>query len=95
LGQIKEAFLLSRRASEETARKLVAGILREIDPEKIAGISEGGFKFGPLRKAEYFDIFREKYTKVVKWSESERFSADFGREFEKNCEKSSKHEGGF
>jgi hypothetical protein len=95
LGQIKEAFLTSRRASEDTVKKIVNGILKEIDPDKIAGGSEGGFKFGPLRKAEYFDIFKEKFNKIEKWSQSERFSIDFSREFERNCEKRSKHEGGF
>jgi hypothetical protein len=87
LGQIKKAFLTAQSSSKEAARTLVAYIITELDPKGMEG-APGGFKIGPLKKAESFDLFEEKYKRVKKWYESERFLLDFLRQFEKNCQKS-------
>jgi hypothetical protein len=87
LGQIKKAFLTAQSSSKEAARTLVAYIITELDPRGMEGPGSG-FKIGPLKKAESFDLFEEKYNRVKKWYESERFLLDFLRQFEKNCQKS-------
>jgi hypothetical protein len=45
-----------------------------------------GLKIGPLRKAEDFDILKEKIERIQRWFESGRFMEDFLREFENNCQ---------
>ncbi|MBN1636441.1 MAG: hypothetical protein JW920_08000 [Deltaproteobacteria bacterium] len=87
LGQIKQAFLITHQALQNTAQKMVGSILSELDPKQIASSGGAGLKFGPLRKAESFDILEEKYVRCKKWFESERFLEDLLREFEKNCQK--------
>jgi hypothetical protein len=87
LGQIKKAFLTAQRSSTEAARTMVAYIITELDPKGMEGPG-GGFRIGPMKKAESFDLFEEKYKRVKKWYESERFLLDFLRQFEKNCQKS-------
>ena len=87
LGKIRQAFLTSHRAFQNAARKIVGDILDEIDPEKIFVRPTGGIKFGPFRKAESFDTYRQKYAVCRQWLESERFSKDLLREFENNCRK--------
>jgi hypothetical protein len=87
LGQIKKAFLTAQQSSKEALRTMVANVITELDPKGMEGPG-GGFKIGPLKKAESFDLFEEKYNRVKKWYESERFMLDFLRQFEKNCRKS-------
>lgn len=87
LGQIKKAFLTAQQASREAARAVAGYILAELDPGTMEPES-GRLKIGPLKKAESFEIFEEKFKRVKKWHESERFVLDFLRQFEKNCQKS-------
>jgi hypothetical protein len=87
LGRIKTAFLTAQQSSKEAARTMAAYIITELDPKGMEG-SGGGFKIGPMKKAESFDLFEEKYKRVKKWYDSERFLLDFLRQFEKNCRKS-------
>jgi hypothetical protein len=87
LGQIKKAFLTAQQASREAARAVAGYILAELDPRTMEP-EAGGLKIGPLKKAESFEIFEEKFKRVKKWHESERFVLDFLRQFEKNCQKS-------
>lgn len=87
LGQIKQSFLVALQGFKKASGVTVNRILEELDPEKFAGESGSSFKFGPLRKAEYFGIYEEKYEKVKRWYRSERFMEDLSREFEKACEK--------
>ncbi|MBN1932235.1 MAG: hypothetical protein JW786_11570 [Desulfobacterales bacterium] len=89
LGQIRKAFLTAQQAFKQAAQSKVIEILNELDPDKIAAISGGGLKFGPLRKAELFGIYTEKFHTCRKWFESGRFMEEFLREFEKNCQKMS------
>jgi hypothetical protein len=43
--------------------------------------------FGPLRKADCFDKYAEKYKAFEKYFESGRFTEELLREFENNCQK--------
>ena len=86
LEQINRAFLVTQEAFKASAKKIVAVILRELNPDLIGKNIESGLKFGPLRKAEIFEMYEKKYKICQKWFESGRFMADFLREFEKNCQ---------
>ena len=87
LGKIKKAFLITQEAFKEAALSNVEKILQELDPEKISSDQASSLKFGPLKKAESFDVYESRYKKCKKWFESGRFMDDFLREFEKNCQK--------
>jgi hypothetical protein len=86
LGQISKAFLIAQQAFKKAAYTRVKEILFEMDPCRIASVSGGGLRLGPLRKAESFEIYEERYNKVKKWFESGRFMEELLREFEKNCQ---------
>lgn len=87
LGQIKQAFLVAQEAFKKAAHSKVDQIVKELNPDAISEGSRKGLKFGPLRKAEFFDIYQERFRKVEKWFESGRFMEDFLREFEKFAQK--------
>ncbi|HPI91862.1 MAG TPA: hypothetical protein PK350_01935 [Deltaproteobacteria bacterium] len=87
LDRIRKAFLAAQQASREAARTVAGYIMTELDPATMEPRS-GGLKIGPLKKAEAFELFTEKYARVKKWYDSERFLLDFLRQFEKNCQKS-------
>ena len=86
LGQISRAFLMVQQAFKETAQNQVSRILEAIEPEKIKNESKGKINFGPLKKAEYFEAYKEKFEKVNRWFNSGQFMEDFLREFEKKCQ---------
>ena len=86
LGQISKAFLIAQQAFKKAAYTRVREILLEMDPCRIASVSGGGLRLGPLRKAESFEIYEERYNKVKKWFESGRFMEEVLREFENNCQ---------
>lgn len=87
LGQIKKAFLIAQQAHKKAAHSIVSKILLELDPVQIARTDTGGLKFGPLRKAEFYEIYEGKFQRCKKWFESGRFMEEFLREFEKDCQK--------
>lgn len=87
LGQIKKAFLIAQQSSKEAARTIAGYILAELDPKNMEA-SAKGFRIGPLKKAEAYETFEQKYQRVMKWFDSDRFQTDFLRQFEKNCQKS-------
>lgn len=87
LGQISKAFLTVQQSFKETARDQIAGILNEIDPEQIVQEAGGrGFKFGPFRRADCYEIYKEKFERIKRWFDSDRFMEDFLRGFEKKCQ---------
>ena len=86
LGQISQAFLLAQDAFKKSGHKLVGDILDELDPSKLDRPETSSLKFGPLRKAELFDLYTRKLEQCRSWYESGRFMADLQREFEKNCQ---------
>ena len=85
LDQIQEAFLVAHRAFTGAAEIIVRQILSELDPERMMASSEGRLKFGPMRKAEFFDAYREKYQLCKNALDSGRMTEEFLREFEKAC----------
>lgn len=84
LGQITLAFLTTSKAFKTAAKEKVDQIFRELDPARIAAEKGGGLKFGPLRKAELFNIYEEKYSKFKRWVDSGRFLEELERTFERN-----------
>lgn len=87
LGQIQKAFLTTQQAFRNAAHARVKALLDELDPGKISETGGSGFKFGPLRKAECFEMYEKKFRLCQKWFESGRFMEEFMREFENNCQK--------
>lgn len=94
LGQISNAFLTSQQAFKEAAYAKVKQVLSVLDPEQLAAEAGKGLKFGPLKKAEMFDIYAQRFQKIQKWFNSGRFMEDFLREFEKNCQTHLSKQGG-
>jgi hypothetical protein len=92
LDQIQEAFLVSHQAFKEAAQTKVGEILKELNPDHIEATTGGGLKFGPLRKAELYEIYKEKFQTCKTWTESGRFIEELLREFEKKCQKRYKAE---
>jgi hypothetical protein len=87
LGQINKAFLIAHQAFKLAGEKKVSQILAELDPKQIAAGAGGGFRFGPLRKADCFDKYADKYEVFEKYFNSGRFTEELLREFENNCQK--------
>lgn len=85
LKQIKTAFLIAGEASRTAAKNETARILRDLDPEAIVSEAEKGSRFGFMRKAEHFEVYREKYDRIRKWADSQRCMEDFTRQFERAC----------
>lgn len=86
LGRIRKAFLTTQQAFKKAAHTKVSQVLHELDPERIEATGGGGLKFGALRKAAFFETYEEKFRTCKKWLESGRFTEEFLREFEKNCQ---------
>lgn len=87
LDQIKTAFLVSHKAFQEAAKTRVKQMLDELDPDRISESNKGGLKFGALRRAELFDIYKDKFQSCKGWFDSGRFTEALLREFEKTCQK--------
>ena len=87
LSRIQEAFLIAHKAFQEAAHSRVAEILKELRPENLESELAGGLKFGPLRKAELFERYKEKFQSFKNWFDSGRFDDELLREFEKTCQK--------
>ncbi len=67
VDQIKEAFAIAHQAFQDAAMTKMREILGELDPKKIEESAEGKLKFGPLRKAELFDIYQDKHRTLRNW----------------------------
>ncbi len=87
LNQIQNSFLVAHRSFQEAIQIKVKQILTEMDPGRMEAETSGGLRFGPLRKAELFEIYKEKFGKVKGYFESGRFMEELLREFEKSCHK--------
>ena len=88
LEKIQEAFLVAHTSFQQAAKNVVTDMLKEIDPAVIEASLKPGFRFGPLRKAELFDVYHEKHEVLTKWLESGYFNERLLREFEKLCQRS-------
>ncbi len=87
LSRIKEAFLLAHKAFQEAAHIKMLEILKELHPDTFESEGTKGLRFGPFRKAELFERYREKFQSLKKWFDSGRFDEELLREFEKICQK--------
>ncbi len=87
LTRIQKAFLISHKAFQEAAQTKFDEILKELSPERFESEPMGGFKVGPLRKAELFERYKERFQTVQKWFKTGRFQEELLREFEKACQK--------
>ena len=87
LNQIQQAFLVAHKAFKQAANTKVSQLLSELDPDSIAAATDSGLKFGPLRKAELFEIYKEKFHALKGSFESGYFTEELVREFEKICKK--------
>ncbi len=85
LYKIKEVFLVSHTAFQKTAEEEIKKLLSELDPDNIEKEQDRGLKFGPMRKAELYDMFCHRFDRCEKWFKSGRFREEFLRDFEKNC----------
>jgi hypothetical protein len=86
LGKISQAFLTTHEAFKKSAHKLIEQLLLDLDTQQVAKERGLGLKIGPLRKAEDYEIIKEKIDCIRKWFYSGRCMEDFLREFEKNCQ---------
>jgi hypothetical protein len=86
LGEISSAFLLAQRAFKQASRQIVKEVLNQLDPEKISQEYKGGLRFGPLRKAELYDIYEQRFKECRQWYEAGRMLEDFQRLVEKYCQ---------
>lgn len=86
LGQINQAFLTTHEAFKKAAEVKMGRVLKSLDPAAVASERGSGLKIGPLRKAEDYDILKEKIERIQRWFDSGRFMEDFIREFEKHCQ---------
>jgi len=87
LDRIQQAFLTAHKAFRAAGESMAGRILAEFDPEKMAALADGKLKFGPMKKAELFDIFAEKFESCRRALESGHLMEEFLREFEKTCRK--------
>ena len=87
LDKIKEAFLIAHKASSAAAENTIGQVLNQLDPEQSTDIKESYLKFGPLRKAELFQAYQEKFKSCKDAFQSGRLKEQFLREFEKACQK--------
>jgi hypothetical protein len=92
LDRIQEAFAVAHRAFQEAAEKKTGELLDELSPENISSKAEGGLKFGPMRKAELWDIYEERFRTVKKALETGRLRESLLREFERICQRMYKTE---
>lgn len=87
LDRIQTAFLVAHSSFQAATATVIAEVLAELDPQPLSAAKSSGFKFGPLRKAELFEQYEEKYARCRKWFDSGAFKERLLREFEKNCQK--------
>jgi len=86
LDRIRKAFLVAHKSFQVSATTVIAEMLLELDPKAIENAKPAGLKFGPLRKAELFDLYEERYARCKRWFDSAECSERLLREFEKNCQ---------
>jgi hypothetical protein len=94
VAQIKEAFAIAHQAFQDAAMTKMREILGELDPKKIEESAEGGLKFGPLRKAELFEIYQHKHRTLRNWLETGLLTEALLREFERICQRLYSEKGG-
>lgn len=94
VDQIKEAFAIAHQAFQDAAMTKMREILGELDPKKIEDSADGRLKFGPLRKAELFDLYQDKHRTLSNWLETGLLTEALLREFERICQRLYQEKGG-
>jgi hypothetical protein len=87
LDRIQKSFLIAHTAFQEASSAILTQIMGELDPENLSKSLSSGLKFGALRKAELFDMYDEKFTKMKRWLESGQYKERLLRDFEKRCQR--------
>jgi len=87
LDQIRQAFLVAHTAFQQATHTKVGQILAELDPEKLERSTDTGLKFGPFRKAELFEMMKDKLNAYKMSFVNGGIDQEFLREFEKVCQK--------
>jgi len=87
LDQIREAFLVAHKSFQESSAEVMREVLRALSPEKLESKAGGGLRFGALKKAELFDLYKAQYENIVMWFETGRYRDHLLREFEKSCQR--------
>jgi hypothetical protein len=85
IGQISRAFLLTQQAFKAAAEKTAQKLLRELDPQAIDAEDGKGLRFGPLKKADRYDAYEQKYQLCRRWLDSGKFGDHLLREVERTC----------
>lgn len=83
IGQISRAFLFAQQAFQAAASKTVQKLLRELDPKRLGDENGKGLRFGPLKKADLYDAYEQKYQQCRKWVENGKFAEHLMREVER------------
>jgi len=86
IGQITQAFLVTREASKNAACEKINQILMELSPELLEK-EAGVMKLSPMKHAKCYKAYESKYNKFRQWFESGKFTEAYLREFEKHCQK--------
>jgi hypothetical protein len=87
LDQIKGAFVIAQQGFRQAVQSRVGEILFDLNPERLEAAAGRGLKFGPMRKAEMFEIYKEKYNACQRWFEAGHLVEEVLREFEKSCQR--------
>ncbi|HIJ88277.1 MAG TPA: hypothetical protein HPP97_11455 [Desulfuromonadales bacterium] len=86
LERIQKSFLVAHTSFQHASSTLFSQILDELAPDTLSKTLSSGFKFGALRKAELYDLYEEKYTKIKRWHECGQYMERLLRDFEKRCQ---------
>ncbi len=90
LDQIKQAFQVAHQSYQVAATAVLDELLTELDPESLAQAKSSGLKFGPLRKAELFEMYEERHARCRRWFSSGQLTERLLRDFEKQCQQTFK-----
>jgi len=93
LSQIKEAFLVAHTSFQESSTALMQEVLQALSPQALERKSGGGLKFGALKRADLYEIYKNEYENIRIWFETGRFRDRLLHEFEKSCQQKYKHKG--
>lgn len=87
LDRIRKAFLVAHTSFQSSAVAVIDDILGELDPKAIESSKPpSGLKIGPLRKAELFELYEERFARCRRWFDSDQCREKLLREFEKRCQ---------
>jgi len=91
LNQIREAFLVAHKGFQESSTEVMREVLKALSPEKLESKAGKGLRFGTLKKAELFDLYKAQYENIIMWFETGRYRDHLLREFEKSCQRLLSH----